>query len=55
MKRPTFKQCYAVIVLLAALAFGWLYLKEHRYINIGYNAILYDTWKQEYVHPFDTD
>ncbi len=51
MKRQTFNQWYAVIVLLVVIIYGWLYLMEHRYIPIGDNGGMFDTWKWVYAKP----
>lgn len=46
MKNQVFKQCYAILVLIAFVVLGWIYLKEHRYINAG-SGYFVDTWTQE--------
>lgn len=53
MKKLTFKQWYSIIVLLVAIVYGWLYLMEHRYVPIGYDGGMFDTWKWEYAVPAD--
>lgn len=49
MKKMTFKQWYAVIVLVVFIIYGWLYLMENRYKR--YEHGFFDTWKQELVGP----
>lgn len=49
MNKLTFKQWYALIVLVVFIIYGWLYLMEHRYVPVGDNGAMFDTWKWEYV------
>ena len=48
MKRLTFKQWYAVIFLVVFIIYGWLYLMENRYISVGTNGTMFDTWTWKY-------
>lgn len=48
-----FKKSYAIIVLVVFIIYGWLYLIEHRYVPIGDNGGMFDTWKWEYAQPED--
>lgn len=51
MKKLTFKQWYAIIVLVIAIIYGGLYLMEHRYYTVGDNGYFFDTWKWEITSP----
>lgn len=43
----SFKQWYAIIVLVVFIIYGWLYLTENRYL-LNTNGDVYDTWKGTY-------
>ena len=47
MKRLSFKQWYAIIVLVVFIIYGWLYLLENRYIKSS-SAAIFDTWTCKY-------
>ena len=51
MNKLTFKQWYAIIFLIVFIIYGWLYLSENRYKNLGDSGAMFDTWKQEIVLP----
>lgn len=48
MKKLTFKQWIAVIVLAVLIIYGWLYLCECRYISVGDQGTMFDTWTQTF-------
>jgi len=48
MKRLTFKQWYAIIVLVVLIIYGGLFLMENRYISVGDMGAMFDTWTQTY-------
>lgn len=50
MKNLTFKHYYAIIALILFVIYGWIYLKEHRYIPLNDRGAMFDTWKSEYVY-----
>lgn len=43
MKKLTFKQWYAIVVLVVFIVYGGLYLIKNRYKDMGGRA-LFDTW-----------
>jgi hypothetical protein len=47
MRKWTFKQWYAIAVLLVVIVYGWLYLTENRYI-LNTNGDVFDTWTKKY-------
>ena len=49
MKRLTFKQWYAIAVLIVIIIFGWLYLNENRYMEHQASGAIIDTWTQKVV------
>ena len=49
MKNLTFKQWYAIIVLVVFIIYGWLYLTENRYIEHRSSGAIIDTWTQKIV------
>lgn len=48
MKKLTFKQWYAIAVLAVFIVYGWLYLMENRYVSVGGNGAMFDTWTWTY-------
>lgn len=44
MKKLTFKQLYAIIVLVVFVVYGWLYLNENRYKHLHDGGLVFDTW-----------
>lgn len=51
MKKLTFKHWYAIIFLAVFAVYGWLYLKEHRYVVVGNQGYMFDTWVGKYKDP----
>lgn len=46
MKKLTFKQWYAIVILAVFIIYVWIYLMEHRYVPVG--NYMFDTWKCEF-------
>lgn len=53
MKKWTFKQWYAIIVLVVFVIYGALYLMENRYSSVGDAGAMFDTWTWTYKPAAD--
>ena len=51
MKKLTFKQWYAIVVLVVFIIYGGLFLMENRYQKMD-NAI-FDTWTWKFVDDME--